>query len=107
MPQPPDGHLAARARCVAGLSVGESRDILRLPQYYVTRPENVLRVTWQPGQLVLFGNRITQHYAIGNYDDAPRRLHRVTVAGDIPVGLDGQPSLAITGDASRYTAVAS
>jgi hypothetical protein len=29
------------------------------------------------------------------------------VAGDIPVGLDGQPSLAITGDASRYTAVAS
>jgi taurine dioxygenase len=73
----------------------------------VTRPENVLRVTWEPGQLVLFDNRITQHYAIGNYDEAPRRLHRVTVAGDIPVGLDGQPSLAITGDASRYTAVAS
>jgi alkyl sulfatase len=95
------------AQRVAGLSVGESRDILRLLQYYVTRPENVLRVTWQPGQLVLFDNRITQHYAIGNYDEAPRRLHRVTVAGDIPVGLDGQPSLAITGDASRYTAVAS
>jgi alpha-ketoglutarate-dependent sulfate ester dioxygenase len=95
------------AQRVAGLSVGESRDVLRLLQYYVTRPENVLRVTWQPGQLVLFDNRITQHYAIGNYDDAPRRLHRVTVAGDIPVGLDGQPSLAITGDASRYTAVAS
>jgi alpha-ketoglutarate-dependent taurine dioxygenase len=92
---------------VVGLSRSESRDVLRLLQYYVTRPENVLRVTWEPGQLVLFDNRITQHYAIGNYDDAPRRLHRVTVAGDIPVGLDGQPSLALNGDASRYTAVAS
>jgi hypothetical protein len=28
------------------------------------------------------------------------------VAGDIPVGIDGQPSVAIVGDASRYTAVA-
>jgi hypothetical protein len=28
------------------------------------------------------------------------------VSGYIPVGLDGQPSLAVTGDASRYTAVA-
>jgi len=32
------------AQRVAGLSTGESRDILRLLQAYVTRPENVLRV---------------------------------------------------------------
>jgi taurine dioxygenase len=94
------------AQRIAGLSVGESRDVLRLLQNYVTRPENVLRVAWEPGQLVLFDNRITQHYAIGNYDDAPRRLHRVTVAGDVPVGIDGQPSVAITGDASGYTGLA-
>jgi alpha-ketoglutarate-dependent taurine dioxygenase len=93
------------AQRIVGLPVGESRDVLRLLQHYVTRPENVLRVTWEPGQLVLFDNRITQHYAIANYDDAPRRLHRVTVAGDIPVGIDGQPSSAIEGDAYRYTEV--
>jgi hypothetical protein len=29
------------------------------------------------------------------------------VAGDVPVGIDGQPSVAVAGDASRYTAVAS
>ena len=85
---------------------GCTRDILRLLQYYVTRPENVLRVAWEPGQLVLFDNRITQHYAIDNYDDAPRRLSRVTVAGDIPVGIDGKQSYSVTGDASHYTPVA-
>jgi len=94
------------AQRIVGLSNGESRDILRLLQAHVTRPENVLRVAWEPGQLVLFDNRITQHYAVDNYDDLPRRLNRVTVAGDIPVGTDGRPSYSITGDASHYTPVA-
>jgi alpha-ketoglutarate-dependent taurine dioxygenase len=93
------------AQRIAGLSNGESRDILRLLQAYVTRPENVLRWRWEPGQLVLFDNRITQHYAIDNYDDLPRRLHRVTVAGDLPAGTDGKKSYSINGDASHYTAV--
>ncbi len=84
---------------------GQQR-ILRILQHYVTRPENILRVSWEPGQLVLFDNRITQHYAIDNYDDQPRRLNRVTVAGDVPVGIDGQKSYSVKGDASHYTPVA-
>jgi len=64
------------AHRIAGLSTGESKDILRLLQHYVTRPENILRVSWEPGQLVLFDNRITQHYAIDNYDDLPRHRRR-------------------------------
>jgi taurine dioxygenase len=94
------------AQRIVGLSKGESKDILRLLQHYVTRPENILRVSWEPGQLVLFDNRITQHYAIDNYDDLPRRLNRVTVAGDVPVGIDGQLSYSVKGDASHYTPVA-
>jgi taurine dioxygenase len=94
------------AQRIVGLSVGESADILRLLQSYVTRPENVLRWRWSPNQLVLFDNRITQHYAIDNYDDLPRRLHRVTVAGDVPAGVDGGLSYSIEGDASRYSVVA-
>lgn len=93
------------ARRIEGLSETESRDILRLLQAYVTRPENVLRWRWEPNQLVLFDNRITQHRAVDNYDDRPRRLHRVTVAGDIPAGVDGRRSYAIKGDASHYTSV--
>ena len=96
-------YIGGFAQRIAGLSKGESRDILRLLQSYVTRPENVLRWRWAPGQLVLFDNRITQHYAIDNYDDQPRRLNRVTVAGDIPVGIDGTASHSLKGDASHYT----
>ncbi|WP_328647771.1 TauD/TfdA family dioxygenase [Amycolatopsis sp. NBC_00348] len=94
------------AQRIAGLSIGESRDLLRLLQSYVTRPENIVRVAWEPNQLVLFDNRITQHYAIDNYDGLPRRLNRVTVAGDIPAGIDGTPSESLEGDASHYTSVA-
>jgi alpha-ketoglutarate-dependent taurine dioxygenase len=94
------------AQRIVGLSGTESRDLLRLLQAYVTRPENIVRVRWEPNQLVLFDNRITQHYAVDNYDDVPRRLHRVTVAGDIPVGVDGTPSTSRQGDASHYTPVA-
>lgn len=94
------------AQRILGLSGRESRTILDLFQAYVTRPENILRWRWSPNELVLFDNRITQHYAIDNYDDQPRRLHRVTVAGDVPVGADGGRSYAIEGDASHYTTVA-
>ena len=81
--------------------------MLRLLQAYVTRPENVLRVQWNPGDVVLFDNRITQHYAPDDYDKLPRRLNRVTVAGDVPVGIDGRASRILEGDeAAHYTPAA-
>ena len=96
------GGFAQRLRIV-GLSNTESKDILRLLQAYVTRPENVVRVNWEPDQLVLFDNRITQHYAPDNYDGQPRQLNRVTIAGDIPRGVDGRSSTSIKGDSSAYS----
>lgn len=95
------------AQSLVGLSPSESRDILRILQSYVTRPENVVRWTWAPGDLVLFDNRSTQHYAPDDYGDLPRLLHRVTVAGDVPVGVDGRPSRVVEGDeAAHYTPAA-
>lgn len=96
------GGFAQRLRIV-GLSNTESKDIIRLLQSYVTRPENVVRVNWEPNQLVLFDNRITQHYAPDNYDGQPRKLNRVTIAGDIPVGVDGKQSQALKGDSTTYS----
>jgi alpha-ketoglutarate-dependent taurine dioxygenase len=96
-------YIGGFAQRIIELTGGESRDILRLLQSYVTRPENIVRWRWSPNQLLLFDNRITQHYAIDNYDDLPRRLDRVTVAGEVPVGVDGRSSYSIEGDASHYT----
>jgi alpha-ketoglutarate-dependent sulfate ester dioxygenase len=87
---------------IVGLSRGESRDVLRLLQNHLTKPENVLTWAWSPRQLVLFDNRITQHYAVDNYDDLPRRLNRVTIAGDIPVNVSSEPSYSLHGDATHY-----
>ncbi|GAA0678730.1 TauD/TfdA family dioxygenase [Kitasatospora atroaurantiaca] len=92
------------AQSIIGLPSAESHDLLRSLQAYVTRPENVVRWRWSVGDLVLFDNRATQHYAPDDYDDLPRRLHRVTVAGDVPVGVTGEPSYVIEGDeAAHYT----
>lgn len=94
------------AQRIVGLSGTESRDILRLLQAYVTRPENTVRWQWAPGDVVAWDNRITQHYAPDDYDDLPRRLHRVTVAGDVPAGVDGRRSYSLEGDAAHYTPAA-
>ncbi|MFI2765127.1 TauD/TfdA dioxygenase family protein [Streptomyces echinatus] len=93
------------AKRIVGLSSSDSADLLRLLQSYVTRPENILSWTWSPNQLLIFDNRITQHYAVDNYDDHPRRLNRVTIAGEVPTGVDGRRSEQLVGDASHYSRV--
>lgn len=97
-------YIGGFARHILGLSTSESRDLLRIFQHYITRPENTVRWQWAPGDLVLFDNRITQHYAPDDYGTLPRKLHRVTVAGDVPVSTDGRHSYVVEGDeAAHYT----
>jgi taurine dioxygenase len=95
------------AQSLVGFGPAESRVLLGLLQSYVTRPENLVRISWNAGDLVLFDNRITQHYAPDDYGDLPRLLHRVTVAGDAPTAVDGARSYVVEGDeAAHYTPVA-
>lgn len=44
------------------------------------RPEFTCRWSWSPGDIVIWDNRCTRHYAIGDYDEE-RVMHRVTVLG--------------------------
>lgn len=90
-------------RQIQGLSTTESDDILRLLQSYVTRPENTVRWRWKVGDVAFWDNRATQHYAIYDYGNQPRRVQRVTIAGDLPVNIDGKHSEAIKGDSASYT----
>ena len=96
------GHFVKR---FVGLGGAESATLLGLLQARITRLENTIRWTWQPGDVAIWDNRATQHYAVSDYDDQYRRLSRVTLAGDIPVDVTGRGSRVITGDASHYSDV--
>lgn len=89
--------LGGFAQTLVGMTLRESRPILDVLQAHVLRPENGCRWTWRPGDVLIFDNRSTQHYAPNDYDDHKRVLHRVSVAGDVPVGVDGKSSYAIQG----------
>ena len=43
--------------------------------------------------MAIWDNRATQHYAIDDYGSQPRVVRRVTIAGDVPVGVDGRRSI--------------
>jgi alpha-ketoglutarate-dependent sulfate ester dioxygenase len=90
----------------AGLSSSDSNALFELLQGHVIRLENTVRWNWHPGDIAIWDNRATQHYAVSDYDDQSRLLNRITLAGDIPVGPDGRPSVALKGDASQYSVVA-
>jgi taurine dioxygenase len=93
-------------RQIRDLSVTESADLLRSLQAYVTRPENTVRWRWRVGDVAFWDNRATQHYAIADYGTQPRHVQRVTIAGDVPVGIRGEKSRPLKGDASKYSPLA-
>ncbi|WP_143965305.1 TauD/TfdA dioxygenase family protein [Gordonia zhaorongruii] len=73
---------------IEGVSEAESRGLLDVFYNHLTRPEHLVRHSWRVGDIVLWDNRSTLHYA--NRDYSQRRvMHRVTLRGDRPVGPSG------------------
>jgi alpha-ketoglutarate-dependent sulfate ester dioxygenase len=94
-------------RSFTGLTTVDAADVFELLQRHVTRLENTVRWTWRPGDIAIWDNRATQHYAVADYDDLPRLMHRVTIAGPILVGISGDTSVPREGDASFYSSLVS
>ncbi|WP_137149320.1 TauD/TfdA family dioxygenase [Mycolicibacterium sp. CR10] len=88
-----------------GLGHAESAALFQLLQTRITKLENTIRWNWDLGDLAIWDNRATQHYAVADYDNHFRRLSRVTLAGDIPLNVRGERSRVVAGDASDYSAV--
>ena len=70
----------------AGMTVEESRPLIEYLSARASRPENVYRHRWRAGDVLMWDNRCTMHYAVRDYDDTMTRLmHRTTAAGERPV----------------------
>jgi len=87
------GHFVKR---FVGFNTADSRDLFQLFQRHVTQLENTVRWRWRAGDVVVWDNRATQHYAINDYGDQKRIVHRVTIAGDIPLPAGGGERRSVT-----------
>lgn len=90
---------------LVGLKSSETAALLALLQSRITKLENTFRWAWQPGDVAIWDNRATQHYGIADFGDHTRRLQRITLAGDLPVAVNGTTSRVVQGDASEYSAI--
>jgi alkyl sulfatase len=90
---------------ILGVNSSESQALFRIFQDRITWLENTIRWNWELGDVAMWDNRATQHYAVSDFGDQPRRMHRITLAGDIPVSVHGEQSRVISGDATEYSVI--
>jgi len=90
----------AFTRYIAGVAPFESRAILELLYEQLGRAEYTVRFKWEPGSVAFWDNQGAVHLAPRDFQhlDVDRRLYRVTLVGDVPVGPDGRESVALDGE---------
>ncbi|HET7068410.1 MAG TPA: TauD/TfdA family dioxygenase [Nocardioides sp.] len=69
-------------RFVIGLSAPESARLLTHLFDLINRPDFHVRIRWEPGTVVIWDNRGTQHYAVADYLPHRRVMYRVAVETD-------------------------
>lgn len=72
---------------IDGLRRRESDALLDLLYDTSIRPEHQLRWHWSAGDVAFWDNRCTMHYALLDYGKERRRMERVALEGDRPVGV--------------------
>lgn len=74
--------VGSATRHFVGMTVEESRPLIDWLLAHATRYEFTYRHAWSKGDIVIWDNRCALHYAIHDYGDAPRVLHRLTIKGE-------------------------
>jgi alpha-ketoglutarate-dependent taurine dioxygenase len=84
---------------IVELSRQEGRHVLAMLYEHMTNPSFTVRFRWQPGSIAFWDNRATAHLVPTDVpSEFERTMQRITVAGDVPVGVDGSPSYALAGE---------
>jgi len=89
-----------------GFSTQDSRRIFDLLQDQVIKLENTVRWRWQEGDVAIWDNRATQHYAVDDYGDQRRVMRRVTLDGDVPVSITGERSRVVKPEPAQAHSIA-
>lgn len=79
-----------------GYSTSESEKLFSIFQSYVTRLENTVRWRWAEGDVVIWDNVATQHYAVADYENQRRVVRRVTVGKYVPVSQQNETSTLLS-----------
>ena len=87
-------------KSIVGMEPRESELILEMLWEHSVRPEFTLRYKWEPNDLAMWDNRAVVHCAPRDIYETEfdRQLYRITMLGDIPVGVDGRRSVSISGE---------
>ena len=67
---------------IVGLTTNESNALRVWLANHMNRPEDQIRWRWRAGDLAMWDNRVTMHYAVADYLPAYRCMNRVTVVKD-------------------------
>lgn len=88
------------AESIVGLANHESRAILELLWGAMIRPEYTVRFKWNAGDIAFWDNRSTAHLAPSDIfaTDWDRQLYRITLMGQVPMGVDGTSSRPLEGE---------
>jgi taurine dioxygenase len=70
---------------IDGMTEEESRPLINFLNDRCIENERTCRVRWEPGQLTIWDNRSTMHYAVNDYHGDRREMHRLIVGPEIPV----------------------
>ncbi|KRR29605.1 TauD/TfdA dioxygenase family protein [Bradyrhizobium retamae] len=72
----------------------DGQRLFDLFESHITAPENIVRWNWKQGDVAIWDNRATMHYAVRDYGDQPRVVRRAAIEGEVPVSVDGRRSIA-------------
>ncbi len=69
---------------IEGCTQDESAGILKFLFDWTASPAMTCRMVWEPNTILIWDNRNTTHYAVGDYGGFRREMYRLAVTGEAP-----------------------